>query len=453
MDFYWITFLLTLKVALILTYCNYRTSTNKDAGQNTFQSQYLIVYTLAYFADWLKGPYVYALYEAYGLPDSDIALLFIAGFTASGVSGPLIGSLADKFGRKKLSIAYFLIYIASALCKPFSNFSMLLLGRILGGIGTSLLTTTFESWMVAEHRRRKYTQDLLDDTFAKATLCNSGSAVVAGLIAQASADQFGYIAPFLIALAPLTIGLVYCWKWWDVDQPGGHQSILAGFQDGLDAMDTNLWLLGLSQSFFCGAMYTFVFLWTPALELDMSQTTIPYGLIFATFMAMISIGSGLFKRLSHRVEQVPFLIFGIALSSSVATIWTLGREHAVFVSFLLFELSCGMMFPTYGSLRSLYIPDEHRTTIMNIYRIPLNVFVVILLLNKKYMSLEVAFGVCCVAHLACLVLWKQFVPTTKVLDGKVYEKGFEKDQAVEEGNFSDLDEYELESNDSGEDDI
>jgi MFS family permease len=436
MDFYWVTFLLVFKVALILTYCNYKDARHAGHdghdGYDTFQSHYLIVYTLAYFADWLKGPYVYALYEAHGLSESDIALLFVAGFAASGVSGPLVGSLGDRFGRKKLSIAYFLIYITSTLCKPFPNFSMLLLGRVLSGIGTSLLTTAFESWMVAEHRRRKYPQDLLDDTFAKATLCNSGSAVVAGLLAQASADHFGFLAPFFIALVPLTIGLVYCCKWWDVDQPGGHPSVLTGFQDGLDAMDTNLWILALSQSFFCGAMYTFVFLWTPAL--DMFHTTVPFGLIFATFMAMVSIGSALFKRWSHRVEQVPFLIFGIAFSSSVATIWTLGHEHAVFISFLLFELSCGLMFPTYGSLRSLYIPDEHRTTIMNIYRIPLNVFVVIMLLNKKYMSLEVAFSACCVAHLVCLALWKQFVPTNN------YEKG-QRPLGLVVDDFSELDDY------------
>lgn len=209
-------------------------------------------------------------------------------------------------------------------------------------------------------------------------------------------------------------------------------------------MDANLWFIGLSQSIFLGSMYAFVFLWTPAL--DMAQTDIPYGLVFSTFMVMISIGSSIFKYLSHRIDQLPFVIFGIAIVSTLMTILTLGNEHTVFVSFLMFELSCGLMFPTYGSLRSMYIPDEHRTTIMNIYRIPLNVFVVILLLNKKYMSLEVAFGFCCVAHIVCLMLWRRFTPTVKVFDGKEYEKG----QVDEEDDFGDLDEYELESNESDE---
>ena len=36
---------------------------------------------------------------------------------------------------------------------------VLLLGRLLGGISTSLLFTSFESWMVAEHRARGYPEN------------------------------------------------------------------------------------------------------------------------------------------------------------------------------------------------------------------------------------------------------------------------------------------------------
>src|SRR5689334_7662952 len=46
-------------------------------------------------ADWLQGPYVYALYESYGFQREQIGSLFIAGFLASGVMGTFIGGLAD----------------------------------------------------------------------------------------------------------------------------------------------------------------------------------------------------------------------------------------------------------------------------------------------------------------------------------------------------------------------
>jgi len=443
MDFYWLTFFLALKISLILTYLNYRGATNKDIAQKTFQRNYLTVYTLAYFADWLKGPYVYALYESYGLTEHDIALLFIAGFGASGLSGPLIGSLADRFGRKKCTLAYFLIYIASALCKPFPQFHVLLLGRILGGIGTSLLTTTLESWMVAEHQRQKFPQDLLDDTFAKATLCNSGSAVLAGLLAQATADQFGYLAPFMVAITPLTTGFLFCWNHWETDSPQNQQSLLTGFQEGLQSMDDNLWILGITQSLFLGAMYTFVFLWTPAL--DATGEDVPYGLVFAIFMVMISLGSDIFKRVSQHVENIPYWLFGGSAVLMAVTMTNIGNPMTTFVSFILFEVMCGIMFPTFGSLRATYIPNEHRTVVMNLYRIPLNAFVVIVLLNKKNMSLQVAFGVCCAALVASGILWRYFKPETKVSDGKEYTKG-----TVDEEEEFGLIEEELESDDDDE---
>ena len=46
--------------------------------------------------DWLQGPYVYALYEHYGMTAHDIEMLFVAGFGASMVIGTIIGSFADR---------------------------------------------------------------------------------------------------------------------------------------------------------------------------------------------------------------------------------------------------------------------------------------------------------------------------------------------------------------------
>jgi hypothetical protein len=46
-------------------------------------ASYLFVYLLATLSDWLQGPYVYALYAAYGYTKHQIAVLFVAGFGSS----------------------------------------------------------------------------------------------------------------------------------------------------------------------------------------------------------------------------------------------------------------------------------------------------------------------------------------------------------------------------------
>jgi hypothetical protein len=63
----------------------------------------------------------------------------------------------------------------------------LLLGRVLGGLSTSLLFTAFESWMVSEHRKRGYDEELLAGTFSLASAGNGIAAITAGLCAQVAA--------------------------------------------------------------------------------------------------------------------------------------------------------------------------------------------------------------------------------------------------------------------------
>ena len=56
-------------------------------------------------------------------------------------------------GRKLAGLGYVLTYGASCVTKHFRNYWILMLGRFFGGIATSLLFSTFESWLVAEHTK------------------------------------------------------------------------------------------------------------------------------------------------------------------------------------------------------------------------------------------------------------------------------------------------------------
>ena len=435
--FYLNFFICALSLCIILNCINFKKNEHQSLQFSKFQIQYLIVYSLAYFSDWIKGPYVYILYESYGLSESEIAYLFIIGFGSSAISGPFVGSLADMFGPKKLCLAYFIIYIASALTKHIQDFNWLLIGRILGGIGTSLLTTTFESWMVTEHKRRSFDIGLLDDTFVKSSICNSFSAILAGLLAQLVSNMYGYVAPFVFAILPLTLGFILCWKWWSNIQVISTEKKQHGFYESLNAINKNLWILGFTQSIFLGTMYTFVFLWTPALE---GKDT-PFGLIFSIFMVMISIGSSVSKKIKIEKENLPYVILGISSFCFFCMAYYIEQKHILFSAFILFECICGLMFPTYGYLRANYIPNEHRTTIMNIYRVPLNVFVMIILLNKKNMSLQTTFYICLVFNIVSFALWRKFEKPPKEYELVDQEEDFgeiEEDSDNIEGNNIDI---------------
>lgn len=56
-------------------------------------------------------------------------------------------------GRKRACVTYCISYILSCITKHSPQYKILMVGRILGGIATSLLFSSFESWLVAEHNK------------------------------------------------------------------------------------------------------------------------------------------------------------------------------------------------------------------------------------------------------------------------------------------------------------
>ena len=158
---------------------------------------FLPVYLLAVLADWLQGPYKYALYSAYGYTQSDIATLFVAGFGSGMVLGSLVGGYADRMGRRKLALVYCLAYCCSVSFKHCQPFAMLLLGRVMGGIATSLLYSVFDAWLIKAHATRGVTS-LVGHSFSVATYGSSVVAIFGGILANAAVKRSGPLRPLFL---------------------------------------------------------------------------------------------------------------------------------------------------------------------------------------------------------------------------------------------------------------
>ena len=186
-----------------------------------FQRLYLPGFLLAMLADWLQGPFVYALYQGYGIDREHNGYLFVGGFGASAIFGTIVGSLADKFGRRKFAILYCLIYFGHCATKHWSFFKVLMIGRILGGISTSLLFSVFDSWLVSESQREGFSGEQLGNTFSLAYFGSSVAAIAAGQFGELAANVApltkihggmyygGYIAPFDLANVVLVLCMIY----------------------------------------------------------------------------------------------------------------------------------------------------------------------------------------------------------------------------------------------------
>eukprot|EP00268_Persea_americana_P011146 TRINITY_DN1466_c0_g1_i6.p1 TRINITY_DN1466_c0_g1~~TRINITY_DN1466_c0_g1_i6.p1 ORF type:complete len:462 (+),score=66.34 TRINITY_DN1466_c0_g1_i6:462-1847(+) len=430
--FYFIVFgAISLVVAALELSKNNKDRINTTSAFNSFKNNYIVVYSLMMAGDWLQGPYVYFLYTTYGFGKGDIGRLFIAGFGSSMLFGTIVGSLADKQGRKRACITYCVTYILSCITKHSPQYKVLMLGRILGGIATSLLFSAFESWLVAEHNKRGFDQQWLSLTFSKAIFLGNGLiAIVAGLFANLLADTLGFgpVAPFDAAACFLAIGMAIILSSWteNYGDPSESKDLLTQFKGAAIAIasDEKIALLGAIQSLFEGSMYTFVFLWTPALSPN--DEDIPHGFIFATFMLSSMLGSSIASRLMARASkvesymQIVFVIASITLMLPIITNFLVAPSNVkgggikfgsciLLLGFCIFEACVGIFWPSIMKMRSQYIPEEARSTIMNFFRIPLNIFVCIVLYNVNAFPMTIMFGMCSIFLFMASILQRRLM--------------------------------------------
>lgn len=337
--------------------------------------KYLIVFLLATFADWLQGPYLYKLYVNYGYGTYDISLLYVVGFASSTIFGIGIGHLGDLFGQKILCILYSFLYSLSCIFKLSNNFWMLVIGRIFGGISTSILFSTFESWYVSQHLFKfRLDKEWISRTLTKFT-------------------NFGPIAPFLLALPILIISGYMCATLWEESEKINVNIKKYTWMNVLKLLfmkkNRILLHLGIIQSLFESVMYTFVFLWTPVL----SPIHPSLGFVFSSFMLCIMFGSSLDSVLlsKYHIPCETLLKASIVLSLCSMLGCSFGtyvqmqslREtfgtYICLVAFLCYEVAIGMYYPAIGYLRGIVLPESHRISITNWFRFPTNLLTCIVL--------------------------------------------------------------------------
>ena len=280
--------------------------------------------------------------------------------------------------------------------------------------------------MVCEHKNQGFDPALVGDTFSNAVFGNGLVAVVAGFVANFAANSYGNVAPFVVAIIPLAAVGIMCSTTWAENYGNQSLNYLSSLRQGFDLVrnDSRIAALGMAQSCFEGAMYTFVFIWTPALKpqegtilVEGEETVSDYlGTIFAVFMVCVMVGSSIFKILAQRPKSlysIPLYLHAAAFLSMAGVTLFMENKTIVYGCFLVFEASVGVFWPAYGTIKSEKIPEDIRSAVMNIFRIPLNAFVVLLLLKVKYLDSSTVFTICSIAHGFAFICYLYFYNTLK----------------------------------------
>ena len=369
--------------------------------RSSLEAVFLPAYAICASADWLQGPYVFALYKAYGFDRPAVNMLFMIGFVSAGVIAPFAGGLADRYGRRaSCVVGYCGLYGLACLTKHFRSYFLLLLGRVLGGAATSVLFSSFESWLVAQHEAVGLPPAELSAALSRMYFLNGLSGILMGLLAEAGADASelrpwggpssilyfgGDVTPFDMSLCFLLLGGVLIQATWaenysSAPRPPRAAAAAAAASTGTTsssvwqaaladlhpsrlfapgssvaearsrlAAEPLLWLLMAASATMEGAMYAFVLEWTPAVGSTAGKP--PLGVIFATFMVAYMGGSTcvaiLVRDPKRGVAPSTILVFivGAALLSVLACFLLLfsapeGDEKPPAIAFAVFLALC-----------------------------------------------------------------------------------------------------------------
>ncbi|EFR02219.1 major facilitator superfamily transporter domain-containing protein 5 [Nannizzia gypsea CBS 118893] len=390
---------------------------------------FLPVYVLVVASDWMQGPYFFPLYkETLQLHDHVIATLFATGFVSGAFSASFVGKLADVYGRRKACLAFCLIYSLSCIMTTSSsNVFILFLGRVLGGIGTTLLFTVFEAWLVAEYHHRKAANDPaeLNQILGTMTVLSGMVAVLSGLVSNYLVSITGSRrAPFLASPVCLLLAFFLILGTWNENYLGNSDGSVSEATEGQQSAristiirDTRIMTLGFTTMITEGSMYLFVAFWSPAIiaasKDDGMSNSPPFGVIFASFMTAMMLGSQVASQLMvsppSREDSPPapssssssspspeprgypsYDVNSISVSRSsrlLTILLFLGSMSLIcavvfpttlltLFAFCVYEFSIGLYYPNMGVLKSVMIQDKDRAGIYALFRLPLNCFVV-----------------------------------------------------------------------------
>ncbi|KAF9875028.1 major facilitator superfamily transporter [Colletotrichum karsti] len=366
-----------------------------QAAARKFQLDYFPVYALAMAADWLQGPHIYAIYKyEKNIPEKIVAALYAAGFVSGAISASFAGELADRHGRRLACIIYFVTYILTCLTMLSDNLFILFVGRFCGGISTTLLYSVFEAWLITEYHQRgmSRTSLKLGAIFGNMTTISSIVAILSGIFGDILVNWLGgRVWPFMASAGCSVLAVMLIMKSWR-ENYGGQQgsrstTSVADVKKGIQAIvsDRRVLSLGLTLTFFEGAMYLFVFFWSAALKSARtkagSDEELPFGLIFSSFMCSMMAGSAFFSLYTktHTKETTSNILMAVVLvvSGCLSGAVLLEHEQLLFWALCMIEACIGAYFPSMSFLKSEVVEDSTRGRVYSLLRLPLNVFVVV----------------------------------------------------------------------------
>ena len=342
-----------------------------DSQQNQQKNLYpdknlLIVFAVSLVAVLGVGsvtPAFPKLAQELNVPQQNIGFLVTVFTLPAFLLGPVIGVLADRFGRKKVIVpSLFLFGIAGTACAFARDFNLLLLLRFLQGIGAasllSLTVTLIGDLFTAERRTAAMGYN--------ASVSSIGTAIyptIGGALAT-----MGWTYPFMLPLVAIPVGLLVL-SGLKNPEPKGKQDLGEYLRNALKAL-RNRQLVGLfiasAANFLLlyGAYVTYL----PILMANsFKQPPLQIGLILSSISISVAIASSQLGRLARRFSEADLVKTSFALYAlALLIVPFIPNVGLLLIPTTIFGVGLGIGFPSIQTLLVALAPKGYLGAVISV---------------------------------------------------------------------------------------
>ena len=384
-----------------------------ELRKNSLKSRFLIAFILTRSAMWAKTPYLYTFFmTVHKFSMAEIGILYLVEAVSSLIFGPITGQLADKYGRRKFCRFYNFSMVANLLLIMEGSIPYAYLAQIISGFGGGLLYTTFEAWVVYESEREFKGFNREADRFRKRLFKNSNilDAVVSILTSGVCAIIYsfkGINSPFWISISLSLLAFCSIDILWAENKPlaESRESYFYQLREAFKELKKiDVLCIGLIEGIAMGILNIYLFSWTPILK-QSTQGDMNVGFIYTSMVLTMIVGTKLYEVLIIYCKFDYYAsITGCLFIQGFLLFITYfdDRFLARLIYLSLFNGMIGFYSPLNSIVKSNILFEKYRALLMNIFRIPLNIYVIIILSTLKYMNpFTVALIAGCLCFVAC----------------------------------------------------
>ena len=379
--------------------------------KNSLKSRYLIAFVITRSAMWAKAPYLYTLFmTVHKFSMAEIGILYFVDAVAALIFGPITGQLADKYGRRLFCHCYNFSIILNLLLRMQGSRILAYLAQVVTGFGAGLISTTFEAWVVSESEKdfegyKKEAERFRKNLFVKSNVYDAAVSIITSIVCAFIYSYFGIYAPFWISIflslaASIVIAVLWDENELQLKKSEDTKEQLKNAMKEFNKME--VLCIGLIEGIAMACLNIYLFSWTPILK-QSTPGGMNVGFIFTSMVLTMIVGTKSYEVLIVNLHFDYYMSIAGCLFFQGLLLFLVYYVDSFLARMLflaLFNGLTGFYNPLNSIVKSIILVEKYRALLMNLFRVPLNTYVIIVLLTLRYMN---SFTVALIAGTMCFV--------------------------------------------------